>query len=41
MMARLSGLARTNFMAASTLGSMLPTPKCPSFKYRAASARFR
>jgi len=26
MMVRLPGLARTNFMAASTLGSILPTP---------------
>ena len=41
MMARRPGLARTNFIAAWTLGSMLPTPNCPSAAYRAASARLR
>ena len=41
MMARRPGLARTNFIAAWTLGSMLPTPNWPSAAYRAASARLR
>ena len=41
MMARRPGLVRTNFMAAWTLGSMLPTPNWPSAAYRAASARLR
>ncbi len=41
MIARRPGLARTNFIAAWTLGSILPTPNWPSAAYRAASARLR
>lgn len=40
IMAFFSGLALTNFMAASTFGSMLPGANCPCVQYRSASMRF-